>query len=109
MRPKITKKAPPDPQRTQNEKIRSRMKQIAIYSNGRIGKSTTNQNLTAAPSTMNKKIMRIGCDPKADSVKFDISVNSPVWKLSMPRATPLSQAAKDRVQETRPQEARANV
>jgi hypothetical protein len=27
-------------------------------------KSTTTQNLTAALSTMDKKIMQIGCDPK---------------------------------------------
>ena len=46
------------------------MRQIAIYGKGGIGKSTTTQNLTAALSTMDKKIMQIGCDPKADSVKF---------------------------------------
>src|SRR5512137_1066844 len=46
------------------------MRQIAIYGKGGIGKSTTTQNLTAALSTMGKKIMQIGCDPKADSVKF---------------------------------------
>ena len=46
------------------------MRQIAIYGKGGIGKSTTTQNLTAALSTMGKKIMQIGCDPKADSVKM---------------------------------------
>ncbi|MDD1762065.1 MAG: Ni-sirohydrochlorin a,c-diamide reductive cyclase ATP-dependent reductase subunit [Methanothrix sp.] len=46
------------------------MRQVAIYGKGGIGKSTTTQNLTAALSTMGKKIMQIGCDPKADSVKF---------------------------------------
>ena len=46
------------------------MKQIVIYGKCGIDKSTTTQNLTAALSTMNKKIMQIGCDPKADSVKF---------------------------------------
>ena len=46
------------------------MRQIAIYGKGGIGKSTTTQNLTAALSTMCKKIMQIGCDPMADSVKM---------------------------------------
>src|SRR5512138_747801 len=46
------------------------MRQVAIYGKGGIGKSTTTQNLTAALSTMGKKVMQIGCDPKADSVKF---------------------------------------
>ena len=43
------------------------MRQIAIYGKGGIGKSTTTQNLTAALSTMDKKIMQIGCDPKQTS------------------------------------------
>ena len=46
------------------------MRQIAIYGKGGIGKSTTTQNLTAALSTMDKKILQIGCDPKADSVRM---------------------------------------
>jgi len=46
------------------------MRQIAIYGKGGIGKSTTTQNLTAALSTMGKKVMQIGCDPKADSVRM---------------------------------------
>ena len=46
------------------------MRQVAIYGKGGIGKSTTAQNLTAALSTTGEKIMQIGCDPKADSVKF---------------------------------------
>jgi len=46
------------------------VRQIAIYGKGGIGKSTTTQNLTAALATMGKKIMQIGCDPKADSVKM---------------------------------------
>lgn len=50
--------------------FRCNMRQIAIYGKGGIGKSTTTQNLTAALSTMGKKIMQIGCDPKADSVKM---------------------------------------
>jgi cellulose biosynthesis protein BcsQ len=33
----------------------------------RYGKSTTTQNLTAGLGEMGKKIMIVGCDPKADS------------------------------------------
>ena len=46
------------------------MRQIAIYGKGGIGKSTTTQNLTAALATMGKRIMQIGCDPKADSTRM---------------------------------------
>jgi nitrogenase iron protein NifH len=46
------------------------MRQVAIYGKGGIGKSTTTQNLTAALSVLGKKIMQIGCDPKADSTRM---------------------------------------
>jgi nitrogenase iron protein NifH len=46
------------------------MRQVAIYGKGRIGKSTTTQNLTAALATLGKKIMLVGCDPKADSTRM---------------------------------------
>jgi len=46
------------------------MMQIAIYVKVSIGKSTTTQNLTAALSTLGKKITRIVCDPKADFEKM---------------------------------------
>lgn len=46
------------------------MRQVAIYGKGGIGKSTTTQNLTAALTTMGKKIMLVGCDPKADSTRM---------------------------------------
>lgn len=46
------------------------MRQIAIYGKGGIGKSTTTQNLTAALAFLGKKIMQIGCDPKADSTRM---------------------------------------
>lgn len=48
------------------EKIR----QIAIYGKGGIGKSTTTQNLTAGLSQLGKNIMVVGCDPKADSTRL---------------------------------------
>lgn len=45
------------------------LRQIAIYGKGGIGKSTTTQNLTAGLLEMDKKIMVVGCDPKADSAR----------------------------------------
>lgn len=44
-----------------------KIKQIAIYGKGGIGKSTTTSNITAALSTMGLKVMQFGCDPKSDS------------------------------------------
>ncbi|AKL94862.1 nitrogenase iron protein NifH [Clostridium aceticum] len=46
------------------------MRQIAIYGKGGIGKSTTTQNLTSALAEAGKKIMIVGCDPKADSTRL---------------------------------------
>lgn len=46
------------------------MRQVAIYGKGGIGKSTTTQNLTSALAEMQKKIMIVGCDPKADSTRL---------------------------------------
>jgi len=46
------------------------MRQVAIYGKGGIGKSTTTQNLTSALGEMGKKIMVVGCDPKADSTRL---------------------------------------
>lgn len=45
------------------------MKKIAIYGKGGIGKSTTVSNLSRALAAQGKKVMQIGCDPKADSTK----------------------------------------
>lgn len=46
------------------------MRQVAIYGKGGIGKSTTTQNLNAGLAEMGKKIMIVGCDPKADSTRL---------------------------------------
>lgn len=46
------------------------MRQVAIYGKGGIGKSTTTQNLTAGLAEMGKKILIVGCDPKADSTRL---------------------------------------
>ncbi|MGN0446602.1 MAG: AAA family ATPase, partial [Acutalibacteraceae bacterium] len=43
------------------------MLKIAIYGKGGIGKSTMTSNLSAAFAARGKKVIQIGCDPKADS------------------------------------------
>ena len=43
------------------------MIKIAVYGKGGIGKSTMTSNLAAAFAYMGKKVIQIGCDPKADS------------------------------------------
>ncbi len=44
-----------------------KIKQIAIYGKGGIGKSTTTSNISAALVDQGYKVMQFGCDPKADS------------------------------------------
>lgn len=46
-----------------------KIKQIAVYGKGGIGKSTTCSNLSASLSMLGYKVLQIGCDPKADSTK----------------------------------------
>jgi len=43
------------------------MLKIAVYGKGGIGKSTMTSNLSAAFASLGKKVIQIGCDPKADS------------------------------------------
>ena len=43
------------------------MLKIAIYGKGGIVKSTVTANLAAAFASLGKKVVQIGCDPKADS------------------------------------------
>lgn len=43
------------------------MLKVAIYGKGGIGKSTITSNLAAAFATKGKRVIQIGCDPKADS------------------------------------------
>jgi nitrogenase iron protein NifH len=52
------------------ERIMAKLRQAAIYGKGGIGKSTTTQNLVAALAEMGKKVMIVGCDPKADSTRL---------------------------------------
>ncbi|MDR1052201.1 MAG: nitrogenase iron protein [Deltaproteobacteria bacterium] len=44
-----------------------KIKQLAVYGKGGIGKSTTTSNISAALSKMGYKVMQFGCDPKSDS------------------------------------------
>ena len=43
------------------------MIKLAVYGKGGIGKSTCTSNLSAALAKLGKKVIQIGCDPKADS------------------------------------------
>ena len=43
------------------------MLKIAIYGKGGIGKSTMTSHLSAAFATLGKRVIQIGCDPKAES------------------------------------------
>jgi nitrogenase iron protein NifH len=46
------------------------VRKIAIYGKGGIGKSTTTQNTVAGLAEMGRKVMVVGCDPKADSTRL---------------------------------------
>ncbi|HHE31394.1 MAG TPA: nitrogenase iron protein [Chlorobaculum parvum] len=46
------------------------MRKVAIYGKGGIGKSTTTQNTVAGLAEAGKKVMVVGCDPKADSTRL---------------------------------------
>jgi nitrogenase iron protein NifH len=46
------------------------MRKVAVYGKGGIGKSTTTQNTVAALAEMGRKVMVVGCDPKADSTRL---------------------------------------
>jgi nitrogenase iron protein NifH len=50
--------------------MKPKLRQVAIYGKGGIGKSTTTQNLTAGLVELGKNIMVVGCDPKADSTRL---------------------------------------
>ena len=60
------------------------MLKVAIYGKGGIGKSTVTSNLAAAFATMGKKVIQIGCDPKADST------NRRNWKILQKKDSEMS-------------------
>jgi nitrogenase iron protein NifH len=47
-----------------------KLRQIAFYGKGGIGKSTTSQNTLAALVELDQRILIVGCDPKADSTRL---------------------------------------
>ncbi|MBZ4683941.1 MAG: nitrogenase iron protein NifH [Fusobacteriaceae bacterium] len=47
-----------------------KIRQVAIYGKGGIGKSTTTQNTVGALAELGRKVMVVGCDPKADSTRL---------------------------------------
>jgi nitrogenase iron protein NifH len=55
---------------TCKQKKEGHMRKVAIYGKGGIGKSTTTQNTVAGLAEMGKKVMVVGCDPKADSTRL---------------------------------------
>ncbi|MDQ8193740.1 nitrogenase iron protein [Coraliomargarita sp. SDUM461004] len=55
---------------TAEKVVEKAMRKVAIYGKGGIGKSTTTQNTVAALAEMGKKVMVVGCDPKADSTRL---------------------------------------
>jgi nitrogenase iron protein NifH len=44
-----------------------KIKKVAIYGKGGIGKSTTTSNISAALAESGLQVMQVGCDPKSDS------------------------------------------
>ncbi len=61
------------------------IRQIAIYGKGGIGKSTTTQNTVAALADAGKKVMIVGCDPKADSTRLILNQKAQTTVMDMAR------------------------
>lgn len=59
------------------------IRQIAFYGKGGIGKSTTSQNTLAAMAEKGKRIMIVGCDPKADSTRLMLHSKAQTTVLSL--------------------------
>lgn len=54
-----------------------KLRQIAFYGKGGIGKSTTSQNtLAQLATTFGQNIMIVGCDPKADSTRLVLNTKA---------------------------------
>ncbi len=61
----------------------AKLRQIAFYGKGGIGKSTTSQNTLAALADMGQKILIVGCDPKADSTRLILHAKAQNSVLSL--------------------------
>ena len=61
----------------------SKLRQIAFYGKGGIGKSTTSQNTLAALTELGQKILIVGCDPKADSTRLILHAKAQDTILSL--------------------------
>ena len=59
------------------------LRQIAFYGKGGIGKSTTTQNTVAGLASLGKKVMIVGCDPKADSTRLILHAKAQNTVLSL--------------------------
>ena len=61
----------------------AKLRQIAFYGKGGIGKSTTSQNTLAALAQMGNRILIVGCDPKADSTRLILHAKAQDTILSL--------------------------
>jgi nitrogenase iron protein NifH len=64
----------------------AKLRQIAFYGKGGIGKSTTSQNTLAALVELDQKILIVGCDPKADSTRLILGCKAQDTVLSLAAA-----------------------
>ena len=64
----------------------SKLRQIAFYGKGGIGKSTTSQNTLAALVDLGQKVLIVGCDPKADSTRLILHAKAQDTVLSLAAA-----------------------
>jgi nitrogenase iron protein NifH len=60
-----------------------KLRQIAFYGKGGIGKSTTSQNTLAALVDLGQNILIVGCDPKADSTRLILNAKMQDTVLSL--------------------------
>jgi nitrogenase iron protein NifH len=64
----------------------AKLRQIAFYGKGGIGKSTTSQNTLAALVELGQRVLIVGCDPKADSTRLILNAKAQDTVLSLAAA-----------------------
>ena len=69
------------------------MRKVAIYGKGGIGKSTTTQNTVTGLAEMGKKVMVVGCDPKAAPHATAGKTPHGIWTLQLNPLAPLKMAS----------------